>query len=104
MTRRDLVVYALNKPSRCYGCDLKLPADEIVKLEKGNDEREVLCVACAGLTDFELIKPGNAQLTRKASKLSSVRYVVMKWSELWKCYERAGVLVEKEALQKAMEK
>lgn len=98
----DSVVYALNKPSRCYSCDSKLLADEIVKIEKGKDEREVLCIRCAGLGEFELIKSGNAQLTRKASKLSSVRYVVMKWSELWKSYERVGVLVEKEALRTAM--
>ena len=100
---KDPVVYALSKPARCYACDSKLLVDEIVKVEKGKDEKEVLCQKCSGLIEFELIKSGNAQLTREASKLSAERYVVMKWSELWKCHERVGVLVEKEAVRQARE-
>lgn len=101
MSKKELVVYALSKPSRCHGCDKKLLVDELAKRESEKDYREVFCMQCAGLADFALIKAGNAQLTRKATKLSSTRFLVMKWSELWKVYERVGVLVEKQALERA---
>lgn len=101
MAKNELVVYCLAKPSRCHGCDKKLHIDELAKLESEKDDREIFCMLCAGLGDFALIKAGNAQLTRKATKLSSKRYLVMKWSELWKVYERVGVLVEKDALERA---
>ncbi|HEY9785545.1 MAG TPA: hypothetical protein V6D17_09110 [Candidatus Obscuribacterales bacterium] len=99
--KKDPVVYALSKASRCYNCDSKLLPDDIVKIATGKDEREVLCQKCAGLEDFAILPAGNAQLTRTASKHSQTRYVVMKWSELWKCYERKGLLVEREALAQA---
>lgn len=95
------VVFALSRPSRCYGCDKKLLADEIVKLKASGDETEVLCFSCAGLGDHALVPKGNAKITRLAKKYSKVHYAVVKWSELWKCYERVGVLAEKSALEQA---
>lgn len=95
------VVYALSKASRCYGCDTKLEKDAIVKLEQGKDEQEVLCSPCAGLKEYVLLAAGNAELTRAVKKLSKTNYIVMKWSELWKCYERKGLFVEQSALEQA---
>lgn len=97
------VVYALSKAARCYGCDNKLETDSIVKLEQGKDEQEVLCSNCSGLKDFVLLQAGNAELTRAVKKLSASTFVVMKWSELWKCYERKGLYVERSALETAKE-
>lgn len=95
-------VFALSRPSRCYGCDAKLLADEIVKLnEKDNDETEVFCRKCAGLADLEILRSGNAQVTRLAKKYSKRHFVIMKWSEIWKAYERQGLLVEPDALKQA---
>lgn len=95
------VVYALSKPSRCFGCDIKLEKGAIAKLQQGKDEQEVLCASCAGLKDFALLAAGNAELTRAAKKLSKNTFVVMQWSELWKCYERKGLLVEQTVLDQA---
>ncbi len=95
------VVYALSKASRCYGCDAKLEKDAIVKLEQGSDEQEVLCSPCAGLKDYILLAAGNAELTRAVKKLSKNNFIVMQWSELWKCYERKGLFVEQSALEQA---
>lgn len=94
-------VYELSRPSRCHNCDTRLAAGQIVKLENRDDDREALCQKCAGLNDFEMVATGNAQLTRLASKYSAECYVIMKWSELWKCYERKGIMVTKEALVRA---
>jgi len=95
------VVFALSRQSRCYGCDKKLLVDDIVRLKESRDEKEVLCSACADLASFALVPKGNAKMTRLAKKYSKVSYAVVKWSELWKCYERVGILVEKEALAQA---
>jgi len=95
------VVFALSRPSRCYACDKKLLVDEIVRLKESGDEAEVLCCTCAGLDAFALVPKGNAKITRLAKKYSQVHYAVVKWSELWKCYERIGILAEKPALEQA---
>lgn len=70
---------------------------------KSEDEREVFCRKCAGLEEMEVLRSGNAQITRLAKKYSSRHFVVLKWSELWKTYERQGLLVETDALKQARE-
>jgi hypothetical protein len=50
---------------------------------------------------MEIVPTGNANLTRLATKYSDPHYVIMRWSELWKSYERKGVLVTAEALKRA---
>jgi len=100
---KDPVVYALSRPSRCYGCDIRLQSGEIVKLEKDSEDKEVFCRKCAGLEALELLPGGNAKITRLAKKYSSVRYVVVRWSDLWKSYERQGLLVESQAIDRAEE-
>jgi hypothetical protein len=99
--KKDPVVYALSRPSRCYGCDKRMIVDEIVKLDEKEDEKEVYCCNCAGLADLTLLASGNATVTRLAKKYSQIRFVVVKWSDTWKCYERQGLLVEKQALERA---
>lgn len=99
--KRKEVIYCLSRASRCYGCDTKLVPDTLVKLQNHEDEREVLCMRCAGLDHLQPVLSGNASLTRLAGKYSSVQYNIMKWSELWKCYERKGILVEPQAVTRA---
>jgi hypothetical protein len=95
----DPAVYCLSKPSRCYSCDARQEAGEIVKLIDGQDEREVQCKKCAGLSEFKMVRAGDAKITRMAKKHSPQRFVVLKWSELWKTYERQGLLVQPEAVE-----
>jgi hypothetical protein len=96
-------VFSLARASRCYNCDGKLAPGTIVKLDNAYQdarEREVLCQSCAGLATFSQLPAGNAQATRLAKKYSPQRYLVMRWSELWKCYERQGLLVETQAIKR----
>jgi hypothetical protein len=95
------VVFVLSRPARCYGCDKKLLVDQFVKLKEAGNETEVLCSPCAGLATFALVPKGNAKITRLAKKYSKVHYAVVKWSELWKCYERIGILAERAAIEQA---
>jgi hypothetical protein len=99
--KKEDLVYALSKASRCYGCDKRLLENDIVQLKHKENENEVLCIDCAGLSGLELLRSGNASITRLAKKYSKSRYVVMKWSELWKAYERQGLLLERQAIEKA---
>lgn len=99
--KKEPVVYALAKPSRCYGCDRKLLVNEIVRLDRETEDCQVFCLECAGLSKLVALEGGNAILTRLAKKYSTVCYVIVKWSDLWKCYERKGLLVEEAALQQA---
>lgn len=94
-------VYALSRASRCYNCDRKLAAGEIVRLQSGNEETEVLCRTCAQLDSLEVLPSGNAAITRLAAKYSPVSFTVLRWSELWKCYERLGILVSPESIDRA---
>lgn len=94
-------VYWLSRASRCYNCDGKLEPGVIVRLVEGNEEREVLCKECAGLKNLDFLPSGNARVTQLVQKYSTQTFVVMQWSDLWKCYERKGLLVEADALAKA---
>lgn len=98
---KDPSVFALSRPSRCFGCDKKLPVDEIVKLEQKDDDNEVYCLTCAKLDHLQILRSGNAKITRLAKKYSQSRFLIMKWSDAWKCYERQGLLVEAAALERA---
>jgi hypothetical protein len=94
-------VYRIVSRSRCYECDACLEPGSIVLLRRAQDEKEVLCVACAHLDNLEFLPGNNAKATQLAKKNSARTFVVMQWSALWKCYERQGLLVEASALDLA---
>lgn len=100
-TAAKLVAYSLSKSSRCYRCDKKLEKGNIVQLVHATEDKEVLCAQCAGIDNLEVLPKGNAKLTRLASKYSKTKYSLLQWSELWKTYERQGVLLEPEAIKQA---
>ena len=60
-----------------------------------------LCLHCADLDHLVFLPRGNAALTRRASKHSTLRAVVVQFSRTRKRYERQGVLVEEAALERA---
>lgn len=60
-----------------------------------------LCLACADLDHLVFLARGDTALTRRASKYSTLRAVVVRFSRARKRYERQGVLVEEPALEQA---
>ena len=65
-------------------------------------EREKpLCLACADLAHLAFLPSGDAALTRRASKYSKLRAVVVRFSRARNRYERQGVLVDEDALARA---
>lgn len=60
-----------------------------------------LCLACADLDHLVFLGRGDAALTRRASRYSTLRAVVVRFSRSRNRYERQGVLVEEQALARA---
>lgn len=67
------------------------------------DKERALCLDCGDLGHLEFLPRGDAALTRRASKYSELRAVVLQWSRSRRRYERQGVLVAPEAIRKAEE-
>ena len=62
-----------------------------------------LCMTCSDLDHLVFLPSGDAALTRRATKESTLSAVVVRWSRSRKRYERQGVLVEEPALALAEE-
>src|SRR5215469_2253013 len=60
-----------------------------------------LCLSCADLDHLVFLPSGDAALTRRATKASTLSAVVVRWSRSRKRYERQGTLVEESALELA---
>src|SRR5215469_2820797 len=62
-----------------------------------------LCMTCSDLDNLVFLPSGDAALTRRATKESTLSAVVVRWSRSRKRYERQGVFVEEPALALAEE-
>ena len=60
-----------------------------------------VCLACADIDHLVFVRSGDAALTRRAKKHSRLSAVVVRYSRARKRYERQGILVEEEALERA---
>ena len=67
------------------------------------DDAGPLCLTCADLDHLVFLPAGDAALTRRATKASSLSAVVVRWSRARKRYKRQGVMVEDPALVLAEE-
>ncbi len=65
------------------------------------EEPGPVCMACADLDHLEFLASGDAALTRRARAASSLSAIVVRFSRARKRYERQGVLVEAQALDRA---
>ncbi|MGH2710855.1 MAG: DUF2293 domain-containing protein [Actinomycetota bacterium] len=97
-TRADeIVVFWIRRESRCAGCGEELDRGGLIRLQ----DHAPFCLECAELDHLIFLPRGDAALTRRASKGSRLRAVVVQWSRGRKRYERQGILVEEEALRRA---
>ncbi|WP_067477478.1 DUF2293 domain-containing protein [Nocardia amamiensis] len=60
-----------------------------------------LCLTCSDLDHLEFLPAGNAALSRRAKKESTLAAVVVAFNRRRKRYERLGILVEEAALTRA---
>ncbi len=95
----EIVVFEVVRPTACSECGEELGKGRLLRLER----EKALCMACADLDRLEFLPSGDQAVTRRASKYSTLRAVVVRWSRARKRYERQGVLVEPEAIRRAEE-
>lgn len=94
----ELKVFISTRESTCGECKENLGTEAWIFL---NRAKGALCLSCADLDHLEFLSSGDKALTIRAKKYSTLYAVVLKWSHARKRYERQGLLVEKEALEKA---
>jgi hypothetical protein len=96
---REIVVFQVRREAKCSECSDELGRGSLLRREG----QGVLCLECADLDGLEYLPRGDATLTRRARKYSTLQAVVVEWSRTRQRYERQGVLVEPAALLKAEE-
>jgi hypothetical protein len=93
----EIVVFWIVRDSMCAECGEELGRGRFLRMDAGRP----VCLACADLDHFVFLERGDAALTRRASKYSKLKAVVVRFSRSRKRYERQGVLVEEAALVRA---
>lgn len=88
-----VVVWAIND----WACTACSGSGELLLMEGPGP----LCMRCAGLDHLVFLAAGDAGLTRRAKKASRQSAVVVRFSRARRRYERQGLLVEAEALDRA---
>ena len=96
----ELKVFISARESKCGECSENLGSKAWITLA---GEKGALCMACADLDHLIYIPSGDAALTRRAKKHSTLSAVVLRWSASRKRFERQGLLVDERGLEKAEE-
>src|SRR6266478_1825625 len=96
--KNELKVFISNRESICGECEENLGTKAWITLA---GDKGALCLVCADLDHLVFLPTGDAALTRRARKYSTLAAVVLKWSRARKRYERQGLLVESQGLEKA---
>ncbi|MEA2345399.1 MAG: hypothetical protein QOF63_3568 [Thermoanaerobaculia bacterium] len=101
MAGEDIVVFELisRGDSKCDECGGELLKGNLLRKEGPRG----LCIDCADLGHLVFVARGDACITRRASKYSPLRAIVLRFSRSRKRYERQGILVAEEALARAEE-
>ena len=97
-SKEELKVFISHRDSVCGECKESLGSSAWIVLDQA---KGALCLTCADMDHLEFLQPGDRALTLRAKKYSSLYAVVLRWSRNRKRYERQGLLVEEEAIQKA---
>jgi hypothetical protein len=94
----DLKVFITTQEASCSECGEELGRRAWITLV---EDKGALCLSCADLDHLIFLPAGDAALTRRARKHSTLSAVVLRWSRARKRYERQGLLVEEEGLEQA---
>ena len=94
----EIKVFISSRDSICAECGQDLGRKAWITLTR---EKAALCLSCADLDHLLFLSSGDAALTRRSKKYSTLWAVVLKWSKARKRYERQGLLVEEDALDLA---
>jgi hypothetical protein len=95
----EIVVFMTRSGPTCDFCGDELGRGAWIR--KVDDKAQ--CLECADLDHLVFLPRGDAALTRRSAKHSRLKAVVVQWARARKRYERQGILVEEEALDRAEE-
>ena len=95
----EIVVFMTRSDPTCDFCGEDLGRGAWIR--KVDDKAQ--CLECADLDHLVFLPRGDAALTRRAGKHSRLKAVVVQWARARKRYERQGILIEEEALERAEE-
>jgi hypothetical protein len=98
VSRADLKVFITVRSASCSECGEELGRRAWITLV---EDKGALCLSCADLDHLVYLPAGDATLTRRARKHSTLSAVVLRWSRARRRYERQGLLVEENALDQA---
>jgi hypothetical protein len=90
-------VFSVLKASVCSSCKAAIEKGDLLRMEK----EQPLCLSCADLDHLVYLPAGDAALSRRSRKHSTLSAVVVRFSRARKRYERQGLLVEPAALEQA---
>lgn len=94
----ELTVFELTSTaSECSECGAEIVKGSLLFMER----QQPLCLDCADLAHLLFLPSGDAALSRRARKYSSLAAVVLRFSRARKRYERQGLLVTPDALSRA---
>jgi hypothetical protein len=91
----DLLVINATREWSCTKCSGT--GDDLLIMEDAGP----VCMKCAGMDHLVFLPSGDAGLTRRARKGSTLSAVVVRWRGARERYERQGLLVEQAALEAA---
>ncbi|MFW5775292.1 MAG: DUF2293 domain-containing protein [Chitinivibrionales bacterium] len=99
MAKTDSIqVFIASRETICGECKKQLDSGEWITLQKN---KGALCLGCADLDHLVYLAAGDAALSRRSRKHSRLSAVVLKWVRRRKRYERQGILIEEQALERA---
>ncbi len=98
--KQELKVYYCTRETTCSECRVGINKRDFLFIDRGSQH---LCLSCSDLDHLVYLPSGDTALTRRAAKDSNLVAVVYKFSSARKRNERQGILVKKEALEKAEE-
>lgn len=93
----DIVVFITRHDGKCSECKSEFFRGNFIRVENG----QPLCLDCADLGHLEFLPRGDVAITRRATKHSPIRAVVVEWSRSRQRYERQGILVTGDAIRAA---
>jgi hypothetical protein len=93
----EIVVFITRHDGQCADCGEAFFRGALIRVEN----QRTLCLDCADLGHLEFLPRGDVAITRRASKHSPLRAVVVEWSRTRKRYERQGILVTGQAIRTA---
>jgi hypothetical protein len=96
-SRHEIVVFWLRRDSTCDECGTELYKGSFLRKE----ESRGLCMECADLGELLFLPAGDAALTRRAGRYSPARVIVVRFARARKRYERQGILVTADGLERA---